>query len=168
MTGKRLARASGQRPALRKSTARGPNIEEVIISEADLDFFRIGMWNNLTVLDLFTDQEIDRLCEPESSATLLQISYISKLFFWGQLSTDDDNERLCDHPSAAEILKQTHRITFVSDAPLPALGGSARSQRKSYPWTGAENLRLLVVVARFRARNWRTIALFVGAGRSPS
>jgi hypothetical protein len=60
MSGKRLGRVPGQRPALCKSTARGPNIEDVIISEANLDFFLIGMWNNLTVLDLFINQKIDR------------------------------------------------------------------------------------------------------------
>jgi hypothetical protein len=97
MSGKRLGQAPGQRPALRKSTARGPNIEEVIISEANSDFFIVGMWNNLTVLDLFINHEIDGLCEPESSATRLQISYVSKLVFWGQLSIDDGNRKLFGH-----------------------------------------------------------------------
>jgi hypothetical protein len=126
------------------------------------------MWNNPSVIDVFIDQEIDRLCESEPSDARSQISCVSKLVLHGQLSIDGARQRLYGHPSALAILRQIQQITLVSDAPLPALGGSARSRRKSYPWTGAEDLRLLVAVARFGARDWRTIALFVGAGRSRS
>jgi hypothetical protein len=80
----------------------------------------------------------------------------------------DAHQRLCGCPSALAILKQIQQITLVSEAPLPALGGSARSRRRSYPWTGAEDLRLLVAVARFGAHDWRRIAVFVGASRSRS
>jgi hypothetical protein len=60
----------------------------------------------------------------------------------------------------------------MTDVPLPGLGECGppgRSpRRKSWPWTIFEDLRLLVAVARFGAKDWRWIASFLGAGRSPS
>jgi hypothetical protein len=44
----------------------------------------------------------------------------------------------------------------------------AGTRRKSYPWNDSEDLRLLVAVARFGAKDWRSIASFVGSGRTSS
>jgi hypothetical protein len=70
------------------------------------------------------------------------------------------------------LIRKVEHGHEITDTPLPALpdpriGFNPRgSRRKSYPWTDRENLRLLVAVARYGARDWRSIAAFVGAGRS--
>jgi hypothetical protein len=130
------------------------------------------MWSNPRVVDQYIDQEIDRLLEQEAHSTKAHLSDSAKLVFHGQLSFDAAYQVFQAHQSAIPLLKQIQLILVMTDSPLPELAESSSSgkpnRRKSLPWTDTEDLRLLVAVARFGAKDWRWISSFLGAGRSSS
>jgi hypothetical protein len=126
------------------------------------------MWSNPGVIDLFIDQEIARLVDQESDSVRMQLATCAKSIFRGQISIDGAYQVFQPYPAAAPLLKQIQQILEMSDVPLPDLGEGKPPHRKSDPWTAAEDLRLLVAVARFGAKDWRWISSFLGAGRSPN
>jgi hypothetical protein len=130
------------------------------------------MWSNPGVVDLYIQQEVDRLADQEPDSTRSSLSDCAKRFFRGQLSVEDAYQTFRPFPSAVSVIAQIQQMLEMSDIPLPGfadLPSSANApRRKSLPWTNAEDLRLLVAVARFGAKDWRWISSFLGAGRRPS
>jgi hypothetical protein len=130
------------------------------------------MWSNPRVIDQYIDQSIARLLEQEPDSTKAHLSDSAKLVFHGQLSFDGAYHVFQAHQSAIPLLKQIQVILEMTDSPLPEPSKSSASvkpiRRKSPPWTNSEDLRLLVAVARFGAKDWRWISAFLGAGRTSS
>jgi hypothetical protein len=130
------------------------------------------MWLNSGVIDLFINQELTRCLGSESSDVRFRLADAAKRLFRHQISNEDAHQAFSAYPSALPVVKYVQQIVYMSDCPLPASFGrdplAAASRRKSFPWTSAEDLRLLAAVARFGARDWRAISSFVGAGRTAS
>jgi hypothetical protein len=129
------------------------------------------MWSNPVVLDQYVDQELSRLLDQAPESVLPPLSDCVKRLFRGQITLDDAFRAFQPFPVAIPLLLQVQQMLEMSDSPLPGLGEPAapgKPRRKSYPWTLAEDLRLLVAVARFGAKDWRWISSFLGAGRSSS
>jgi hypothetical protein len=130
------------------------------------------MWSNPDVVYQYIQQEVDRLAEQESDPVRASLSDCAKRFFRGQLSLDDARQIFHPFPSALSVITQIQQMIEMGDTPLPGFAdfpASGKSpRRKSLPWTNAEDLRLLVAVARFGAKDWRWISSFLGAGRRAS
>jgi hypothetical protein len=127
---------------------------------------------NVTIIFDFIDHEIDRLFANFPTEVREQFSSSTKLFFRGEQSFDDTQQLFFRNCAGDLLLRKVQDILKVTDSPLPPPSAqriaSAGTRRKSYPWNDSEDLRLLVAVARYGAKDWRSIASFVGSGRTSS
>jgi hypothetical protein len=129
------------------------------------------MWANSRVIDHYIDQEFSRLFDQDPDSVRASLSQCAKRFFRREISITDASRAFQAHPAGIPVLKQIQQILDLTDIPLPALSHAppaGKTLRKCFPWTAAEDLRLLAAVARFGAKDWRRIAAFLGAGRSAS
>jgi hypothetical protein len=128
------------------------------------------MWENHRVIDQHIDHEIDRLADQCTDSVKSMLGSQAKRYFRGEISFDEANLATMRHSHIRPLLKELQQLLGMTDHPLPVPAeslSSKRSGRKSAGWTAAEDLRLLLAVARFGAKEWRWISAFVGAGRTP-
>jgi hypothetical protein len=102
-----------------------------------------------------------------------QLADAAKRFFGGQLSFAVAQDIFMRHSVGLSLLTKIQQILNVTDIPLPPRtdpnpSAPKPSRRKSFPWNDVEDIRLLVAVSRFGAKDWRLIADFVGSGRTSS
>jgi hypothetical protein len=122
------------------------------------------MWWNPKVVVQFIDQEIYRLAEHDPPSLRSHLADCAKHLFTGQISIEEATLAFCASPPAASLILEIQQMLDMGNTPLPNFPSARRSSRKSDPWTAAEDIRLLVAVARFGAHDWRWISTFVNAG----
>jgi hypothetical protein len=129
---------------------------------------------NISVIYDYIDHELDRMFGNFPSDVREQFSDCCKWFFRGEIPFEDAQQIFFSNCASDILLRKIQQLVDTTEAPLPPppelapplLQSGAR--RKSYPWTDAEDMRLLVAVSRSGARDWRSISEFVGSGRSSS
>ena len=133
-----------------------------------------GAVRNPSVILDYIDHEIEHSYDTFSPEIRAKLVDTARRQFSYQISFED-SRKMFVHYGANDVLpRRIRQILEVTDIPLPPpteQHGPAipkGSRRKSYPWTDAEDIRLLVAVSRFGAKDWRLIAEFVGAGRNSS
>lgn len=125
------------------------------------------------ILD-YIDHEISHTYDSFRPEVRTALEDAAKFQFRGAISYEDCRNTFLKHNAGDVLPKKIQQILDVAEAPLPPpadQGGLVvpkGSRRKSYPWTDAEDMRLLVAVDKFGARDWRLIAEFVGSGRNSS
>jgi hypothetical protein len=130
---------------------------------------RIGP--NISVVYNYIDHELEATFAGFPIDVSGQLSDAAKQFLNRQISYQTAQEIFRCHNAGVSILNKIQQILITTDIPLPAPAdpnpaSPKGSRRKSYPWTDAEDIRLLVAVSRYGAKDWRLIAEFVGAGRT--
>jgi hypothetical protein len=128
---------------------------------------------NVMVIYDYIDRELERLFGNFPTDVRDQFRECAKNFFRGQIPFDDAQQVFFSNCAGDSLIRKIQQLLELPDAPLPPPEFPASfipsgSRRKSYPWTDAEDSRLLVAVARYGAKDWRTIADFVGSGRNSS
>ena len=127
-----------------------------------------------TVILDFIDHEIESSYECVDPDTRARLGDAAHRQFLGEISLDESKRIFLQSGASDSLPTKIQQILDVTDVPLPPPSGDAQAnptrgtRRKSFPWTDAEDVRLLVAVSRFGARDWRMIAEFVGSGRSSS
>lgn len=125
------------------------------------------------ILD-YIDHEISHTYDSFSPKVRSVLEETAKYQFHGEISFEDSKNTFLKYGAGDTLPRKIQQILGITEVPLPAptepQGGSTPkgSRRKSYPWTDAEDTRLLVAVDKFGAKDWRLIAEFVGAGRNSS
>jgi hypothetical protein len=130
-------------------------------------------WPNASVIDDYIDHELDRLFGTFPEDVREQFGECARALFHGHTTFEDAQQVFFSNSAGDALVHKVQQILDVGDTPLPAPADVAvfapsGSRRKSYPWTDAEDTRLLVAVSRFGAKDWRLIAEFVGARRNSS
>jgi hypothetical protein len=128
---------------------------------------------NVSVIYDYIDHELDRLFGTFPADVRDRFSKCAKCFFRRRITFEDAQQVFFSNSAGDALIQKVQQIMDVSDLPLPPPADLSAfvpsgGRRKSYPWTDAEDMRLLVAVSRFGAKDWRSIAEFVGAGRNSS
>jgi hypothetical protein len=128
---------------------------------------------NASVIYDYIDHELDRLFGTFPADIREQFGECARELFRRNTTFEDAQQVFFSNSAGDALIQKVQQILDVNDTPLPPpadLAGFApsRGRRKSYPWTDAEDTRLLVAVSRFGAKDWRSIAEFVGARRNSS
>lgn len=129
--------------------------------------------NPSVILD-YIAHEIEHSYDNFSPEVRAKLSETARSQFARHIPFDQAVHVFVQHGAGDSLPYKIKQILEVSDVPLPPppdQQGAAvpkGTRRKSYPWTDAEDTRLLVAVSRFGAKDWRLIAEFVGAGRNSS
>ena len=125
------------------------------------------------ILD-YIEHEVERSYDNINSTLRATLTDAGIRLFMQQLPFDECKSLFLQHTGSDSLPNKIKQIMEVTDVPLPppTTDGPPTlirgTRKKSFPWTDAEDVRLLVAVSRFGARDWRTIAEFVGAGRTSS
>jgi hypothetical protein len=122
------------------------------------------------VIHDFIDHELDYTLSSFSPDIKSQLADAAKRYLSGQLSLQAAQDFFLRSSASISILTKLQQILSMGDVPLPPRVDPTPTgqRRRSFPWTDPEDLRLLVAVSRFGARDWRLIASFVGSGRTSS
>jgi hypothetical protein len=120
-------------------------------------------------LSPLVDLGVSLISESSPCLTSTDISSIRSLlqsFITGSLTYQMCVDGLSTFPGVPAALNRLQTILHTSDYPIPPIAGVALAGTKTHPWTAYEDQRLLAGVHRFGARDWQTVARFVGNGRS--
>jgi hypothetical protein len=128
---------------------------------------------NVVVIYDFIEHELERLFGNFPPDVREQFRECASRFFRGELAFDDAQQVFFGNCAGDSLLRKIQQLTEITHVPIPPPADAgpfmpAGARRKSFPWTEAEDMRLLVAVSRWGARDWRSIAEFVGSGRSSS
>ena len=129
---------------------------------------------NPTVILDYISHEIAHSYDNFPPEVRAQLSEIARRQLARRISFEEAAQLFMQHCAGDALPHKIKQILEVSDVPLPPPADQQGpavpkgTRRKSYPWTDAEDTRLLVAVSRFGAKDWRLIAEFVGAGRNSS
>ena len=125
------------------------------------------------ILD-YISHEIEHSYDNFAPEVRAKLTEIARSQLVRRISFEEAVHLFMQHCAGDSLPHKIKQILEVSDVPLPPPADQHTAavpkgtRRKSYPWTDAEDTRLLVAVSRFGAKDWRLIAEFVGAGRNSS
>jgi hypothetical protein len=126
-----------------------------------------------STLHNFIDHELEHTFSGFAPGILSQLSAAAKQLLHGLISFQAAQDVFSRCAAGISLLHKIQQILNTSDGPLPPRPESNPSnqngsRRKGFPWTDVEDVRLLVAVSRYGAKDWRAIADFVGSGRTSS
>ena len=106
-----------------------------------------------------------------------RLSYIIFTYYENDIPEEEARKVVMSIGGSTMILEKIKKIHDLSPTPLPKniqepsannKKECSAKRKKSYPWSEAEDNRLLRAVNDYGPRDWKKIAKFVGAGRSSS
>ncbi|OHS98050.1 Myb-like DNA-binding domain containing protein [Tritrichomonas foetus] len=119
----------------------------------------------------YIDNEITQMHSHFGSDVHQELLTILLNFFTKSITEESARNGINSICGSSVLLEKVKKIRDVSATPLPRQypteQGTLRRKR-SFPWSEAEDVRLIHAVNQFGPRDWRRIAEFVGGGRNSS